>query len=447
MNTQKKLTKQLSIENKVYTLESGMLASQANASVLATCGGTSVLAVVVTGGDSRGDYMPLQIIYEERYYARGVFKDSKFTKREAKPSDKAVLIGRMVDRSFRSMLNPNIRTEIQVVITCLSHDGVNQPETLATLAASAALSKTKVKLIQQELISPDYNTNEDIKLIFFNPIEQKYAIFSGDNSKLQKQIKEQVFANQLELTKSLESYLELELSYIKALSVTISNSFLIVIKDKKTGRDIIWMDSQELSDWQAKDDINAELINEARNAATNKGFDLSSTSIAKTQNRYIEASLLQNPISTVKVAYVNSRQNLFRPVQEALLKCTTILDLKGQSQMFSEFFANGVTQIEIDVMKQIILRQSPAILVYFDVLSREANIVTGQNSWIVNPNYEELNNSLADITVSGFDNKITMLEAGAKLVSEEILAQGLKVAQSCINQFNHYQKEFLTLDQ
>ncbi len=127
-------------QNQTLTLETGLLARQASASVLATIGETSVLAAVVIGKETNQDWLPLQVIYEERLYASGKIKGSRFVKREGRPTENAVLIGRMVDRSVRSLFNQNIRQEIQIVITVLSLDEINSPDTLAVLAASAALS-------------------------------------------------------------------------------------------------------------------------------------------------------------------------------------------------------------------------------------------------------------------------------------------------------------------
>ena len=127
-------------QNQNLTLETGLLAKQATASVLATLGETSVLATVVLGKETSQDWLPLQVIYEERLYASGKIKGSRFIKREGRPTDNAVLTGRMVDRSIRSLFNNNIRQEIQVVITVLSLDEVNSPDVLAVLAASSALS-------------------------------------------------------------------------------------------------------------------------------------------------------------------------------------------------------------------------------------------------------------------------------------------------------------------
>jgi polyribonucleotide nucleotidyltransferase/GNAT superfamily N-acetyltransferase len=131
----------IDFQNQKLTLETGLLALQATASVIATIGETTVMANVVVGKvDMNIDYFPLQIIYEEKMYASGKIRGSRFEKREGKPSDTAVLAGRAVDRSLRSLFNENFRNSVQVVITILSVDEVNSPDILAILAGSSALS-------------------------------------------------------------------------------------------------------------------------------------------------------------------------------------------------------------------------------------------------------------------------------------------------------------------
>jgi polyribonucleotide nucleotidyltransferase len=131
----------ITFQDQKLTLETGLLALQATSSVVATIGETTVMANVVVGKvDMNIDYFPLQIIYEEKMYASGKIRGSRFEKREGKPSDTAVLAGRAVDRSLRSLFNDNYRNSLQVVITILSVDEVNSPDILAILAGSAALS-------------------------------------------------------------------------------------------------------------------------------------------------------------------------------------------------------------------------------------------------------------------------------------------------------------------
>jgi len=130
---------QTNFNGQTLTLETGLLAQQATSNVIASLGETTVMASVVIGKISPMDYFPLQVIYEERLYASGKIKGSRFIKREGRPSDNAILTGRMVDRSLRSLFDSHIRHEIQVIITVLSVDEVNPPDVLSVIAASCAL--------------------------------------------------------------------------------------------------------------------------------------------------------------------------------------------------------------------------------------------------------------------------------------------------------------------
>jgi polyribonucleotide nucleotidyltransferase len=89
-------------------------------------------------------YFPLMVDYEERYYAAGKIKGSRFIKREGRPSDEAVLTGRVVDRTIRPLFNTRMRNEVQVVITVLSIDGENDPDVVSMIAASAALTLSNI---------------------------------------------------------------------------------------------------------------------------------------------------------------------------------------------------------------------------------------------------------------------------------------------------------------
>ncbi len=123
-------------------ISTGLLAEQANGAVTVSYGETVVLATAVMSkgaGQSRG-YFPLMVDYEERYYAAGKIKGSRFIKREGRPSDAAVLSGRAVDRTVRPLFNGRMRSEVQVIATTLSFDGENDTDLVAIIAASAALA-------------------------------------------------------------------------------------------------------------------------------------------------------------------------------------------------------------------------------------------------------------------------------------------------------------------
>ncbi|MBI2010947.1 MAG: polyribonucleotide nucleotidyltransferase [Candidatus Colwellbacteria bacterium] len=122
-------------------LEVSRLAEQTNASVLGTYGGTMVLVTVVMGDEDSGlDYLPLTVDYEERFYAAGKILGSRFIRREGRPSDEAILSGRLIDRTLRPLFDERIRRAIQIVITVLSYDEENDPDFVALVTASTALS-------------------------------------------------------------------------------------------------------------------------------------------------------------------------------------------------------------------------------------------------------------------------------------------------------------------
>lgn len=123
------------------TLKTGKVALQANAAVLAQYGETTVLATVTRAKEDKPvDFFPLTVDFEERLYAAGIIKGSRWIKREGRPSDDAVLTGRLIDRSIRPLFDQSSRKETQVVITVMSVDGENSYDTVALVAASAALS-------------------------------------------------------------------------------------------------------------------------------------------------------------------------------------------------------------------------------------------------------------------------------------------------------------------
>lgn len=129
------------IGGKTLTIETSEIAGQANASVIATYGETSVLATAVMGSkDVSLDYLPLKVDYEERFYAAGKIIGSRFIRREGRPSDDAILCGRLIDRTIRPLFDGRMRRDIQVVTTVLSYDGENEPDFVAMFAASAALT-------------------------------------------------------------------------------------------------------------------------------------------------------------------------------------------------------------------------------------------------------------------------------------------------------------------
>src|SRR6201999_4174041 len=123
------------------TLEVNRVGFRTTASVLVRYGETVVLGTAMTGGFIPGmDYFPLSIDYEEKFYAAGKISGSRFIKREGRPSDEAILIGRLIDRPIRPLFPKGYRQEVQTVATVLSMDPNFRPDMVAMIAASSALA-------------------------------------------------------------------------------------------------------------------------------------------------------------------------------------------------------------------------------------------------------------------------------------------------------------------
>ncbi|OQY64995.1 polyribonucleotide nucleotidyltransferase [Microgenomates bacterium UTCPR1] len=133
------------IDGQKLKLQFGKLAQAVDTSVYATLGDTAVLVTVAVGPENPNlDYFPLSVEYAEKLYAGGLIKGSRWIKREGRPSDYAVLTGRLIDRSIRPLFPKTYKKQVQVVITLLSVDGVNDPAVLSAIAVSAALSVSSV---------------------------------------------------------------------------------------------------------------------------------------------------------------------------------------------------------------------------------------------------------------------------------------------------------------
>lgn len=130
------------VGNQEISFETGRMARQADAAVLARQGDTVVLATVVMSEKAREgmNYFPLLVDYEERLYAAGKIKGSRWIKREGRATDDAILTGRVIDRTLRPLFKDGMRNDVQVVATVLCVDGENDPDMLAVTAASMAIT-------------------------------------------------------------------------------------------------------------------------------------------------------------------------------------------------------------------------------------------------------------------------------------------------------------------
>ncbi|MFV0385467.1 polyribonucleotide nucleotidyltransferase, partial [Paracoccus sp. (in: a-proteobacteria)] len=152
------------------TLETGKVARQADGSVIATLGETSVMANVTFAKEPKPgqDFFPLTVHYQEKYYAAGKVPGG-FFKREARPTEKETLTARLIDRPCRPLFVPGFKHEVLVMCTVLSHDLVNDPDIVAMIAASAALTISGVPFMgpigaaRVGFVDGDYVLNPDVE--------------------------------------------------------------------------------------------------------------------------------------------------------------------------------------------------------------------------------------------------------------------------------------------
>ena len=132
-------------DGRSITIETGKLAKQANGSVVVRQGDTMLLATVVASEEAKEgiDFLPLTVEYREKYAAAGRFPGGYF-KREARPYDDEILVSRLIDRALCPMFPDDFHAEVQVIVTLISADKTNMPDSLAGLAASAAIAVSDI---------------------------------------------------------------------------------------------------------------------------------------------------------------------------------------------------------------------------------------------------------------------------------------------------------------
>lgn len=207
---------QIKLGEKILQIDTTPLAENANGSVFAKIGETMVLATCVISKDiiEGQDFFPLTVDYEERYYAAGKILGSRFLRRESKPTDEAILISRLIDRAIRPLFPKDLKNEVQIVVTCLTFDGENDPATLGLLAASTALSISDIpwngplgairigKLNNNLLIFPDYKARESGKIdMALAGVEEENDILINMIESQSKEIKEEEVANIINISK------------------------------------------------------------------------------------------------------------------------------------------------------------------------------------------------------------------------------------------------------
>ena len=192
---------------RTLTLETGRLAKQANGAVLASYGETAVLVTAVTSKTPREgrDFFPLTVDYQEMTYAAGKIPGG-FFKREGRPSEKEVLTSRFIDRPLRPLFPKNYFNDVQIIATVLSADSENNPDTLAIIGASAALTISDIpffgpiagvrvgRINGQLVINPSFESikESDLEIIVAGSEEAVVMVEGGANILPEDQVLEAI---------------------------------------------------------------------------------------------------------------------------------------------------------------------------------------------------------------------------------------------------------------
>lgn len=279
----------LQLGGRLLEIEAGQLAGQANGAVTARYGDTVVLATAVMSREKAQvkGYFPLMVDYEERFYAAGKIKGSRFIKREGRPSDGAILNGRIVDRTIRPLFDNRLRNEVQVIVTVLSFDGENDPNILAMVAASAALhisdvpwngpiGAVRVGLVDEKLVINPTSGNGDSE----KKESQLDLILAGTKDKINMM---EAGANEIPEEKVLEA-IELGQQYIAKIADFIEEIRKEIGKEKKVGIVLRGTEEQE---------------NEIRKFLTDNKIEETLYSEADKEEKYQEIKELQEKLKAL----------------------------------------------------------------------------------------------------------------------------------------------------
>jgi polyribonucleotide nucleotidyltransferase len=165
--------KQVEVDGKIVSIEYGRYAKQSNAAVMVTSGETMVLVVATMAKDAKEDtdFFPLSVEYREKAFAAGKYPGG-FFKREGKPTEKEILSGRLIDRPIRPLFPNSFKNETQIIAQVYSYDSENDPDVLAAIGASAALTISDIPFL--EPIGEVRVARNDGKFIV-NPTKQQIA--------------------------------------------------------------------------------------------------------------------------------------------------------------------------------------------------------------------------------------------------------------------------------
>lgn len=226
------------IAGQEMTLETGVLAHQASGAVTLRLGDTMVLATAGMNINAKEDvpYFPLMVDFEEKYYAAGKIKGSRFVKREGRPSENAILSARMIDRPIRPLFPKGMTNDVQIIVSCLSADLIVNPNNLGITAASAALMISGIPFAgpvagirmgyvaleeggqPQLVVNPTYEQIEkgQLDLMVAGTMDAITMVEAGS-----KEISEEIFLEAMTMAhETIKQLCQLQLELVKKVEVT-----------------------------------------------------------------------------------------------------------------------------------------------------------------------------------------------------------------------------------
>ena len=229
-------TFEIKVGEKPVIIKTTNWTEQASGSCVVQCGETEVLVTAVISPHSRPDidYFPLTVEYEERFYAAGKIYGSRFMRREGRASDEAILTGRMIDRAIRPLFPKDFKKEVQVIVTCLSWDGENDPDILGMIGASFALATSNIpwngplgairvnRINGQWIFNPTYTQRQESDMdLTLSAIEQDGDILVNMIEMGAKEVQEKDVLDAYETAKKeLKKIIDSQISAVKKIGKT-----------------------------------------------------------------------------------------------------------------------------------------------------------------------------------------------------------------------------------
>src|SRR5258708_26871095 len=171
--------KDIQVGDKTVSIEIGKFAEQASAGVLATCGGTVVLATVALGRQVNLGYFPLSVDFIEKLFAGGIIKGSRWVKRDGRPTDDAILKARVIDRTMRPMFPEGMTHEVQIIVTVFSTNRENDADMIGLLETSVGLAISEIPF-DGPIAGLRVGYRKEDKKFFINPVDSEREAIDMD---------------------------------------------------------------------------------------------------------------------------------------------------------------------------------------------------------------------------------------------------------------------------